>query len=384
MTDLTASLKKELQALKEKHLFRTLRVMQSSPDAHVMLDGRPFVNFASNNYLGLANDDRLKRAAMQAIERWGAGATASRLLGGTTDLHARLEDALARFKRTEAAAVFPSGYHANLGTLPALMGAEDTVLLDRLCHASLIDGARMSRARLKVFRHNDPEDLERTLQRIAGRGRKWIVTESAFSMDGDVAPLPDIVSLAKRYGACTYVDEAHATGVSGPEGRGIINQFGLEKDVDVCMGTLSKALGGMGGFVCGNRTLVEWIHNRCRSFIYSTALSPACAASALTAIGLCLSDSARRQKLFRLSARLRQGLGLEPASRGPAGPIIPYLLGSEKAALRLSKSLWEKGVFAPAIRPPTVPKGTARLRFSLTANHSDEDVDAVIRILRHV
>lgn len=367
-----------LQDLKNANLYRELRILSSAPEARVTLNGREFVNFASNNYLGLAADERVKSAASEAALAWGAGATASRLLGGTLQLHDRLEQALAQFKRTEACAVFPSGYHANLGTLQCLLSPDDTAFVDRLAHASLIDGIRLSRAALGVFRHNDMPDLEKKLKRGQNRGRVWVITESVFSMDGDVAPLAEIVSLARRYGALTYIDEAHATGVWGPEGRGVVNDCGLEKEVDVCMGTLSKALGSAGGFVCGSRTLIEWIRNRSRSFIYSTALPPPSLAAALKALEIAQSDSARRKKLFDLSSRLRRGIN--PGDSG-SGPIVPFLVGSEKETLRLSKRLWDEGIFAPAIRPPTVPKGTSRLRFSLTAGHNESDIDRVIGCL---
>lgn len=397
---LSDALRRNLEDLEKADLRRTLRVLDSAPSAHVTLDGREVVNFASNNYLGLAGDPWVRRAAAEAAERWGAGATASRLLGGSLRVHEELESALARLKGTEAAAVFPSGYHANLGTLQALLGKDDTAVLDRLAHASLVDGVRLSGARLKVFGHNDVEELEKVLTRADRAGdRCWIITESAFSMDGDVAPLRQIVSLAKRFGANTYVDEAHATGVWGVEGAGVVKDLGLERGVDVCMGTLSKALGAMGGFICGRWELVEWVHNRCRSFIYSTALSPACAASALAALDIVRSQPERREKLFRLGGRLRQTLRPSPASpsqrsgdgrspklreggEGGEGPIVPFIVGSEKAALAISRRLWDAGFFVPAIRPPTVPKGTARLRFSVTAAHSEQDIDRAVKVLK--
>jgi 8-amino-7-oxononanoate synthase len=370
-------LRKSLEDLKRADLHRSLRALGSAPAARVRLDGRAVVNFASNNYLGLAGHPRVTAAAADAAERWGAGATASRLLGGTLEIHARLETALARLKGTEAAAVFPSGYHANMGTLQALLGKDDVVFLDRLAHASLVDGARLSGAALRVFAHNDAASLEKALRRHAGANAPWIVTESVFSMDGDDAPLRELAALAKRFGARTYVDEAHATGVRGPDGAGLVRELGLEKDIDVCMGTLSKALGGAGGFVCGTRELAEWVHNRARSFIYSTALPPASAASALAALEVSAAESARRERLFASSRRLRAALGVAAGD----GPIVPLVVGSEKAALDLSRRLWDAGFFVPAIRPPTVPKGTARLRFSVTADHSEAEIEAAARVV---
>jgi 8-amino-7-oxononanoate synthase len=367
-----------LQKLKDDTLYRTLKIFDSSPSAHVSVGGKTMINFASNNYLGLATDERLKEAATLAIDRWGVGATASRLLGGTLGIHDELEKAIALFKNAEACAVFPSGYHANLGVLPVLMGSDDTVILDRASHASLVDGARLSKAKMQVFGHNDLNDLEHVLRRAPVEGKRWIVTESVFSMDGDVAPLCEMVFLAGRYNARLYVDEAHATGVFGPEGRGVVNGLGLEKKIDVVMGTLSKALGSLGGYVCGQKELVEWIHNRCRSFIYSTALAPASAAAALVALEICRSEPHRRERLEFLSGRLRRGLAMGVGK----GPIVPFILGEESRALALSRFLGEEGIFAPAVRPPTVPLGTARLRFSVTAEHSQEDIDKVLECVK--
>jgi 8-amino-7-oxononanoate synthase len=392
----------ELKSLEEKNLLRVLRVMGSAPGARAELEGKSVLNFASNNYLGLAGHPSVVAAAREASEAWGAGATASRLLGGTLAVHERLEKALAGFKKTEACAVFPSGWHANLGALPALMGPGDTVVLDRLAHASLVDGARLSRADLLVFKHNDVEDLERVLRRAPVTGRRWIVTESVFSMDGDVAPLCEMVFVAERYNARLYVDEAHGTGVFGPGGSGVVNGLGLEKKVAVCMGTLSKALGAQGGFVCGSEDLIRWIHNKARSFIYSTALAPAAAGAALAAVGMLPTEGEeRRKRVLSLSARLRDGLeeirragaGGTVSAAAPArairspytpyerGPIVPFLVGGEEDALALSRRLWDAGVFAPAVRPPTVPKGTARLRFSVTADHTPADIDRVLAAL---
>jgi 8-amino-7-oxononanoate synthase len=371
------SFRARLDELESAGLLRTLRAIQGAPGARVRIEGRDVVNFASNNYLALAEDPRVREAAAEAAREWGAGATASRLLGGTLEVHGRLEDAVAKFKRTEAAAVFPSGWHANTGLLPALAGPEDTVLLDRLAHASLVDGARLTRASFRVFRHNDLEDLEGALRRRPARGAVWIVTESVFSMDGDTAPLRGIVSLAKQHGASVYVDEAHATGVYGPDGRGWVNAEAVETQVDVCMGTFSKALGSLGGFACGSYDFVEWVHNRCRSFIYSTALPPASAAAALKALEIAQAEPQRRERVFALAARLRKGLGLPEG-----GPVVPLVVGGEKETLELSRRFWEAGIFAPAVRPPTVPKGTSRIRFSVTAGHTESEIDRALDVYR--
>ena len=292
------------------------------------------------------------------------------------DVHRELEEEIASFKQAEAAVVFPSGYHANVGMLQALAGPGDVIILDRLAHASLVDGARLSRATLRVFRHNDPEDLAKVLKRGRGAGEQWVVTESVFSMDGDRAPLGDLLSVCEEEDARLYVDEAHGTGVWGPDGRGWVNALGLAGRVPVCMGTLSKGLGAQGGFVVGSRSLIQWVVNRARSFIYSTALNPGAAAAALAAIRIARTEPERRARLFSLSARLRAGAGLSGE-----GPIVPVHAGQDADAVSLSNRLWEEGLFAPAIRPPTVPRGTARIRFSVTAGHREEDVDRAVRII---
>lgn len=365
-----------LTVLETENRRRRPRTVESMPSAHTRSGGRDIVNFASNNYLGLAEDPRVIEAAAQAQRRWGIGATGSRLMGGTLALHEELEKALARFKGTTSALVFPSGYHANVGMIPALAGADDTVFLDRLAHASLVDGARLSKAHVRVFRHNDPDHLEHVLGRRKGAGERWVITESVFSMDGDRAPLKDLAAVCEKWGARLYVDEAHATGVWGPGGRGWVNEQGVVDRVDVCMGTLSKALGAQGGFVCGSMALTQWGINRARAFVYSTALSPGAAGGALAALALCETEEDRRTRLFSLSDRLWAGLGLKGK-----GPIVPLILGDDGRALSLSAALWEEGVFAPAIRFPTVPKGAARVRFSVTASHTPDDIDRVLSVV---
>jgi 8-amino-7-oxononanoate synthase len=374
---LADNLRGSLEELASAHRRRSPKTLAGAPGARVVIDGATRVNFASNNYLGLAGDPRVRRAAAHAARRWGAGATGSRLMGGTLEIHRDLERDIAALKDRPAALVFPSGYHANTGMLPALAGPDDTVVLDRLAHASLVDGARLSRARLRVFRHNDPADLDRVLARLTGPGQRWVVTESVFSMDGDKAPLADIVAVAERRGARTYVDEAHGTGVWGPAGAGVINEAGLSDRVDVAMGTLSKAFAAQGGFVCGSAELIEWAVNRARAFIYSTALAPAAAGAAREALRVSRTEPARRDRLFALARRLRAGLGLSGD-----GPIVPFVVGSDAAAVALAERLWARGIFAPAVRPPTVPKGTARLRFSLTAAHTEQDIDDAVAAVR--
>ncbi len=362
-----------LALLESENRRRRPKTVQRIPSARTRVAGRDIVNFASNNYLALAEDARVRQAAADAAQGWGAGATGSRLMGGTLALHEALETALAQFKGREAALVFPSGYHANLGMIPALVGPDDTLFLDRLAHASLVDGARLSKGRVRVFRHNDPHDLDRALSRVTGPGERWVITESVFSMDGDRAPLKDLVSVCHKRGARLYVDEAHGTGVWGPDGRGWVNEQGVVQQVDVCMGTLSKAFGAQGGFVCGSEALIQWAVNRARAYIYSTALSPAAVGAAHASLNIVGEEPDRRQRLFERAERLWRGLGLHGQ-----GPIVPLIVGEDANALSLSAALWEEGLFAPAVRFPTVPKGAARVRFSLTSDHTEAEIDRVL------
>lgn len=371
---LDQNLSAALGVFEEENRLRRLRTVQRMPAARTLVAGREIVNFSSNNYLGLAEDNRVRRAAADAANEWGAGATGSRLMGGTLALHGELESALAEFKGSQAALVFPSGYHANMGMIPALAGPEDTIFLDRLAHASLVDGARLSKARVRVFRHNDVADLERVLR--WGSGNRWVLTESVFSMDGDRAPLKDMTALCQRKGVRLYVDEAHGTGVWGPEGRGWVNDQGVTDLVDVCMGTLSKAFGSQGGFVCGSVPLIQWTVNRARAFIYSTALAPAAVGAAQAALQIGQNETERRKRLFDLSARLWSGFGL-----AGEGPIIPFIVGDNSRALSLSAALWNEGIFAPAVRFPTVSHGESRVRFSVTAAHEFSDIDHVLHVV---
>ncbi|MDW8310716.1 MAG: 8-amino-7-oxononanoate synthase [Verrucomicrobiales bacterium] len=373
-----------LDALRAAGLHRQLRRVDSAPGARLEVGGRKLLNFSSNDYLGLATHPALRAAAMRAIERFGAGSTASRLLGGSLAPHHELEEALAAFKGTEAALTFSSGYATALGTIPALLEREDVVVLDRLAHACLVDAARLSGAKLRVFAHNDLNELEDILRWAASRpptgsrpARVLIVTESVFSMDGDGAPLRELVELKERYGAWLLVDEAHATGVCGPDGRGRAAELGLTGRIEVHMGTLGKALGASGGFICGSRTLIEYLVNRARSFIFSTAPPPAAAAAALAALQLLQSEEgrARRERLQanigRLQAAPLPGLRVESA-------IVPWILGEEARAVAAAEHLRERGIFVPAIRYPTVARGAARLRISLSAAHRGEDLDALV------
>jgi 8-amino-7-oxononanoate synthase len=369
MPDPLAWIDAEAEAWSRKGLARRL----------VVRDGQDVLNFASNDYLGLASDPRVIEAACSAAREHGWGAGASPLVSGWRGPHEALAEALARFERTEAVALFPSGFAANLGAIGALVGPGDAVYLDRLDHACLVDGARLSRAKLRVYPHDDANRLEAILTRDRGTFRRSLIaTDGVFSMDGDLAPLADLADLAKRFGAIFLVDEAHGTGVYGAEGRGAAEALGVADRVDVKVGTLSKALGSVGGFVAGSRRLVDWLINRARPMVYSTALPPAAAAAAAKALEIVQREPGRREHLARLAGRLRANL----PEVGPGGPIVPVVVGDPTAAVERSARLLKLGCFVPAIRPPTVPEGTARLRISLTAGHTEADLDRLITALR--
>lgn len=364
-------------------LLRRLVPNGSSPRSRLERGGRSLRNFGSNDYLGLAADPRVVAAATFAAERYGWGAGASPLVVGWSEPHRGLADALARFERTEAVALFPSGFGAQMGTIAALAGRGDAIYLDRLDHASLIDGARLSGASLRVYPHNDATRLEEILRRDRGRYRRsLIVTDGVFSMDGDLAPLAALVELAEQFEATILVDEAHGTGVFGPDGRGAASECGVAERVHVRIGTLSKALGSIGGFVAGSRRLIDWLTNHARTLVYSTALPPAAAAAAMESLRLVESEPERRVRVRALAEALRLALHVAGFDVGSSvSPIVPVHLGAAERALALAERLERRGCFVPAIRPPTVAAGTSRLRVSLSAAHSDEDVAALVAAL---
>jgi glycine C-acetyltransferase len=364
----------ELAALDEAALRRRLRALASACDAEVVLDGRRVLLLSSNNYLGLASHPALKAAACTAIERWGCGTGASRLIAGHLDLHAEVEAKLAAFQGTEAALLFPSGYQANLGTITTLVGRGDHVYSDALNHASIVDACRLSRASVHVYPHRDVRALEAELAATPQGGRRLIVTDSVFSMDGDRAPLAALVALAGQYHSWLMIDEAHASGVLGGRGAGLAEADGVAAEIDVHMGTLGKALGGAGAYVAGSRTLIETLVNRARAFIYTTGLAPAVVAAAGAALDVVAAEPERRAALFRNAVRLRDGLralGLDV--RGDTH-IVPVVVGDNRAALALADALLARGVLAHAIRPPTVPAGTARLRLTPIATHTEAQI----------
>lgn len=393
MKTLPQYLFEQLETIRGQNLLRRLRPMESPQTVQMRCNRRPVLSFASNDYLGLANHSALKKAAQEAIDRYGAGSGASRLITGSLPPHRKLEEQLAAFKETEAALAFGSGYQTAVGALACLPGENDVLLSDRLNHACLIDGARLSKARIQIFEHNDLDHLESLLKAAAdGRTRSsqpvkniWIVTESVFSMEGDQAPLPEIVALKNRYEAWLMIDEAHATGIFGARGQGLAEQTKTREAVDVHMGTLGKAVGAAGGFICGSQALIDFLVNRARTFVFSTAPAPAAAAAATAGIKIIQSPIGRERnaRLWQRARQLRNGLRLpEPAP----SPIVPCRLGSESRSLQVSAQLEKEGLLVPAIRYPSVPKNQARLRITLSAQHSENQVarllDAIHRIQR--
>ncbi|HEY2007097.1 MAG TPA: 8-amino-7-oxononanoate synthase [Solirubrobacteraceae bacterium] len=372
-------LEARLAELRALGLQRRTRLVSGPQGPHVLLDGKPVLLLCSNNYLGLADHPRVRDAAADAAMRWGVGAGASRLVSGTMTVHRRLEERLAAFKRRESALLFGSGYLANAGTISALARPGDVIFSDELNHASIIDGCRLSRAEVFVYDHCDPEHLEWGILRAEGRGA-LIATDSVFSMDGDVAPLTEIVELAQRYGLRTLVDEAHGTGTLGPGGRGALAEAGLEDQVDVIVGTLGKSLGSYGAFVACDEVMTRYLVNAARTFIFSTALPPPAVAAALAALGLLAGDPRRVERLAANARALRSALGAEGFAVGASRThILPLVIGDAGQAMRVCEIALKRGVFAQAIRPPTVPPMTSRLRLAVMATHREGELIAAAR-----
>jgi len=382
----TGEIEQRLAELERAGLMRRLRLVSGPQGPTVLLDGQPVLLLCSNNYLGLADHPHVCEAAAAAAMRWGVGAGASRLISGTMTVHRRLEERLAAFAGRQSCLLFGSGYLANLGVIGALAGRADTVFSDELNHASIVDGCRLSRAEVVVYRHADVEHLLWSMRRHSGRGNpqggRLVVTDSVFSMDGDVAPLTEIVELAHASGARLVVDEAHAIGTYGPGGRGVLAQEGLEGEVDAIVGTLGKALGSYGAFVCGDEQMVRYLLNTSRSFIFSTAPPPPAMAGALAALGLLQERPHRVQRLSANARTLRRALASEGFAVAEGDMhIVPLVVGDERDTMRLCQEAIERGVFAQAIRPPTVPAGTSRLRLAAMASHTATDMRMAAEIL---
>ncbi len=375
----------ELDNLRDGNLLRRTRTFEGNSQNQIRVGDTYLTQFASNDYLGLADSEVLKQAFLEAVETYGVGSGASRLITGTQSAHEALETELADFKQTERALVFSSGYAAAVGLLTAVLGTSDVVILDKLCHACLIDGARLCGAKIRVFPHNNLEMLEKHLKwaqsQVAENGRILVATESIFSMDGDLSPLHEVVTLKDQYGALLLLDEAHAVGVIGPEGRGLAEELGVQEAIDFAMGTLSKAIGVSGGYIAASTPWIDLLINRARSFIYSTAPPPALAATAKESIRLLRSAEGdhRRARLRRNAARLDDALKTPHPS---SSAIRPHFVGDSQQALNLSRELETAGFLVPAIRFPTVPRGTERLRISVNADHTFEQIDGLAAAIR--
>ncbi|OGX08290.1 MAG: 8-amino-7-oxononanoate synthase [Omnitrophica WOR_2 bacterium GWA2_47_8] len=378
-------LKQSLSDLDQKGLRRHLRSVEGAQRPRITIDGRSVLNFCSNNYLGLADDPRLKEAAIKAIQETGVGSGASRLVCGNMTAHERLERKLADFKKTEAALCFTSGYMANVGVISSLFEKGDIIFWDRLDHASIIDGILLSGAEHRRYPHNDMEALEKFLSEAVTFKKKCIITDTVFSMDGDIAPLPAIVKLAQKYNSWVMVDEAHAFGVLGHSGRGAVEHFQLEGQVDIQMGTFSKAIGSLGAYVAGSKSLIEFLINRARSFIYTTAMPASVAATSLKAIEIMESEPVLREKLwFNMTYMLNEIKKSGFDTLQTQTPIIPILVKDPQKCVEFSKRLLEQGIFISAIRPPTVAPNTARLRLTVMATHTKEDLDHTLNCLRTI
>ncbi len=381
-----AYLGEQLAAWREAGTYQRLRVLESECVPVARVDGREVINLASNNYLGLTTHPKLREAALEATRKFGVGSGAVRTISGTMRLHLDLEERIARFKNVEACVVFQSGFTANAGTVSAILMHEDHIISDELNHASIIDGCRLSRAKIHVFPHKDVDAARRKLADLAGQpGRKLLITDGVFSMDGDIGPLPELTALAEEFGAIMMVDDAHASGVLGRNGRGTVDHFQLHGRVHVQVGTLSKAVGVLGGYVCGSRDLIEYLHHRGRPFLFSTSHPPAVAAACLAAFDILEQEPERIEALWENTRYFKAGLAAAGFQTGLSEtPITPVMVGEAAAAHAFSRALFDAGVFATGIGYPTVPHGKARVRTIVTATHTREHLDRALEIFRSV
>jgi glycine C-acetyltransferase len=386
MSDPLAYLGAQLDSWRKAGTYQRLRVLESASAAESRFDGREVINLASNNYLGLTTHPKLIEAAVDAARKYGAGSGAVRTISGTMRLHLDLEERIARFKNSEACVVFQSGFAANAGTVSAILGPEDHIVSDELNHASIIDGCRLSRAKIHVFPHKDAAVADRILEELASvSGRKLLITDGVFSMDGDIGPLPALVEIAGKYGAIMMVDDAHASGVLGRNGRGTVDHFNLHGRVHIQVGTLSKAIGVLGGYVCGSRDLIEFLYHRARPFLFSTSHPPAVAAACLAAFDVLEQEPERMRNLWDNTGYFKKGLSAAGFNTGMSEtPITPVIVGAAKTAFQLSAALFEEGLLATGIGFPTVPEGKARVRTIVTATHTREELDRAIEIFTRV
>jgi glycine C-acetyltransferase len=383
---LDAFLSEELDALRQKHLFRSLRVLEGRQLPEARFDGHSVINLSSNNYLGLNTHRRLVDAAKQATETFGVGSGAVRTIAGTMQIHMELEEAIARFKHVEASVVFQSGFTANAGTVSSILGKGDLIISDELNHASIIDGCRLSRAEIRVFPHKDMNRLEEILKETTSfPGKKLLITDGVFSMDGDIAPLPALVELGERYGAILMVDDAHSSGVLGNSGRGTVDHFNLHGRVDIQVGTLSKAIGSLGGYVCGSRKLIDFLYHRARPFLFSTSHPPAVAASCLAAFQVLQEEPEWIERLWENTRFFKAGLATSGFNTGQSEtPITPVIIGKGDLAMRFSDELFSNGVFAQGIGFPTVPEARSRVRTIVTATHTKSQLQRALDVMSQV
>ncbi|HFC9193317.1 TPA: glycine C-acetyltransferase [Enterococcus faecium] len=385
--ELTMYLEKELDQLKEKGLYNTIDILESENGACIIVDGKRMINLASNNYLGFANREELKKACIEATETYGVGAGAVRTINGSLKIHQQLEEKIAEFKGTEAAIAFQSGFNCNMGAISAVMTKEDAILSDELNHASIIDGCRLSGAKIIRIKHQDMKDLEKKAKEaIESKKYKKImyITDGVFSMDGDIARLPEIIPIVEKYGLVTYVDDAHGSGVTG-KGAGTVKHFGLSDKIDMQMGTLSKAIGVVGGYVAGSKTLIDWLKARSRPFLFSTSLTPGAAAAALASITLMQEHPEIVEKVWENANYFKEELKKAGYNIGMSEtPITPVILGDEKVTQTFSKKLIEHGIYAKPIVYPTVPLGTGRIRNMPTAEHTREMLDEAVAVYQKI
>lgn len=376
----------ELNRLREQKLYQKLRILETEQKPMARFDGREVINLSSNNYLGLTTHPRLKQRAFEAVEKWGVGTGAVRTIAGTMTLHMELEEKIAKFKHVEAAVVFQSGFTANAGTVQAILTREDVIISDELNHASIIDGCRLSRAEIKVFPHKDVEACEKILKELETRRcRKLLATDGVFSMDGDIAPLPALVELAERYGCIMMIDDAHSSGVLGRNGRGTVDHFNLHGRVDIQVGTLSKAIGALGGYVCSTRDAIEFLYHRARPFLFSTSHPPSVAATCLAAFEVLEKEPELIEKLWSNTRFFKAGLTKLGFNTGMSEtPITPIIVGDAALAHEFSRQLFQDGVFAMSIGFPTVPKGKARIRTIVTATHTEHELTQALQTLEAV
>ncbi len=379
-------LKEKIEDLKKQGVYRKLPVLEGPNEAEIILNGKKVINLSSNNYLGFANHPRLKKAAIEAVEKYGAGAGAVRTIVGNMSIHEELEKLLAEFKREEAVFVYQSGFNCNAGTIQAITEEGDLIISDELNHASIIDGSRLSKADRKIFKHSDMDDLERVLKENRAKYRNvLIITDGVFSMDGDIAKLPEIVELAEKYEAMTYVDDAHGSGVLGESGRGTVDHFGLHGRVDFSIGTLSKAIGVVGGYVAGSRTMYEWLNHRARPVLFSTSLPPAAVGAIMEAVRMLMESTEYTDRLWDNARYFKQKLGTLGFNTGHSEtPITPVIIGDEAKTMEFSRKLLENGVFVSGIVFPTVPRGTGRVRCMVTAAHTKEQLDRAVEAFKKV